>query len=175
MFVIPCDTNFELAYLIRQIFLLHLKIQTIVVKLKLFIGLLCVSCWAQNPTYDPVEPGEAYNFVLGTQTIGGKYNFGSKSALIDQVKHTRGMGSNILKISLGKNAFKSYRLPPKEANTTQKKITKIAALQFIEECKIKVTNKRRVFKCRKRDMPSLAGRNCSKTLPFVFTVQIYDI
>lgn len=114
MFVIPCDTNFELAYLIRQIFLLHLKIQTIVVKLKLFIGLLCVSCWAQNPTYDPVEPGEAYNFVLGTQTIGGKYNFGSKSALIDQVKHTRGMGSNILKISLVKMRLNPIVYRPKK-------------------------------------------------------------
>ena len=87
-------------------------------KLVFFVALFCLPSWGQIPPYDAVEPREDYNFVLGTHAIGGKYNFGDESALVDQVRHVRGMGSNILKISLGANALKAYRLPPKKANNT---------------------------------------------------------
>jgi hypothetical protein len=49
-----------------------------------------------------------YNFVVGTQMIGGHYKFTKDSYLIEQAKQIRGMGSNILKISLGKNYSKTY-------------------------------------------------------------------
>jgi hypothetical protein len=60
--------------------------------------------------YDSIKPLEAFNFVLGTNTIGGKYQFTNDSKLLEQAKHVRGMGSNILKVSLGPNALKSYAL-----------------------------------------------------------------
>ena len=60
--------------------------------------------------YDSIRPMEPYNFILGTNTIGGKYQFTNDSKLLEQAKHVRGMGSNILKISLGANSPKSYGL-----------------------------------------------------------------
>ena len=50
------------------------------------------------PEYDKKSDLEDYNFVLGTQGIGGYYKFTDESALIEQAKHIRAMGSNILKI-----------------------------------------------------------------------------
>ncbi len=64
---------------------------------------------AQNVTYDKQMPIEDYNFILGTQAIGNSYKFtNNESALIEQAKHIRGMGSNILKVSLGPKAPKTY-------------------------------------------------------------------
>lgn len=61
-------------------------------------------------SYDTITPLENYNFILGTNCIGGKYQFSNESKLVEQAKHTRGMGSNIIKISLGPNSIKSYDL-----------------------------------------------------------------
>ena len=74
--------------------------------------------FGQVPKYDEIQPLEDYNFVLGTQGIGGKYKFTNESALIEQAKHIRAMGSNILKISLGKNAPKTYGLKDVKVGTT---------------------------------------------------------
>lgn len=74
---------------------------------------LLVSGWGMaqgTVAFDPIVPLEPYNFVLGTNSIGGNYQFSSDSKLLEQAKHIRGMGSNILKISLGQNAPKSYGL-----------------------------------------------------------------
>lgn len=73
---------------------------------------------AQTVTYDEVFPVEDFNFVLGTQGIGGKYQFSEESKLMEQSKHIRSMGSNVLKISLGKNALNSYDLKKGSYNTT---------------------------------------------------------
>ncbi|NLR91752.1 MULTISPECIES: hypothetical protein [Flammeovirga] len=54
------------------------------------------------------EPLENYNFVLGTQGIGGKYKFTKDSYLVEQAKQIRGLGSNILKISVSKQYHKIY-------------------------------------------------------------------
>ncbi|WP_439506187.1 hypothetical protein [Sediminibacterium sp.] len=64
----------------------------------------------QQISYDSIMPLANYNFVLGTNAIGGKYQFTSDSKLYEQAKHIRAMGSNILKISLGPNSPKSYEL-----------------------------------------------------------------
>lgn len=69
-------------------------------------------------TYDTVMPLEKYNFVLGTNTIGGKYQFTTDSKLLEQAKHVRAMGSNIIKISLGANSPKAYDLPISQKPTT---------------------------------------------------------
>jgi hypothetical protein len=61
-------------------------------------------------TYDRIVPAAHYNFVLGTNSIGGNYQFSEDSKLLEQAKHIRGMGSNILKISLGANSPKAYGL-----------------------------------------------------------------
>jgi hypothetical protein len=58
-------------------------------------------------TSQPLEP---YNFILGTNAIGGKYKFTSESKLFEQAQRIRVMGSNILKISLGPNSPKTYDL-----------------------------------------------------------------
>ncbi len=73
-------------------------------------GLLFASIsYAQNNiSYDSLMPLEPYNFVLGTNSIGGKYQFTTENKLIEQAKHVRAMGSNIIKITLGKNSPKTY-------------------------------------------------------------------
>ncbi len=79
-----------------------------------------------------------YNFILGTQMIGGNYKFTKDSYLIEQAKHIRGMGSNILKISLGKNFAKTYPdLSPNPSITTtldllksEKEFRKVLGMDF---------------------------------------------
>lgn len=73
---------------------------------------------SQKVTYDSIYELADYNFILGTQGIGAKYKFSNESALVEQAKHIRAMGSNILKISLGKKALKTYELPHKKAKNT---------------------------------------------------------
>ncbi|WP_438988712.1 hypothetical protein [Polaribacter sp.] len=73
---------------------------------------------AQTPSYDKVFDLEDYNFVLGTNAIAGKYQFTDESKLVEQAKHIRAMGSNILKISLGKKSQMSYGLKKTKAKTT---------------------------------------------------------
>jgi hypothetical protein len=75
------------------------------------------SLYGQKPSFDPIIPLENYNFVLGTNNIGGGYQF-TDSKLIEQSKHVRGMGSNILKISLGPNSPKSYGFGNIKATST---------------------------------------------------------
>jgi hypothetical protein len=76
------------------------------------------SIFSQQGGYDKVFPLEPYNFVLGTHSVAGKYQFTNESKLMEIAKHTRGMGSNILKISLGKNSPKSYGMVEKKVGTT---------------------------------------------------------
>lgn len=80
--------------------------------------LMSFGIYAQAPKYDPIMPLEDYNFVLGTNGIGGKYKFSNESKLLEQSKHIRGMGSNIIKISLGKKSPISYGLKNIGAKTT---------------------------------------------------------
>ena len=61
-------------------------------------------------SYDTAFTVAPYNFILGTNTIGGKYQFTGASKLLEQAKQVRAMGSNILKISLGQNSPKQYGL-----------------------------------------------------------------
>lgn len=75
-----------------------------------FFLLLTVAQGQKIVTYDTIRPLEPYNFILGTNTIGGKYQFTSDSKLLEQAKQVRAMGSNILKISLGPNSPKTYDL-----------------------------------------------------------------
>ncbi|MBS2213117.1 MULTISPECIES: hypothetical protein [Carboxylicivirga] len=62
--------------------------------------------------FDKAPELEDYNFVCGTQAIGANYKFTKESFIVEQAKHIQGMGSNILKISMGKNYAKSYGMKP---------------------------------------------------------------
>lgn len=53
---------------------------------------------------------EDYNFIIGTQAISGKYKFTDQHILVEQAAQIRAMGSNILKISLGKNYPVTYKI-----------------------------------------------------------------
>jgi len=75
------------------------------------LALSAAAAWAivvsaSPPRSDPNV--EAYNYVLGTQTIGSKYRFTSDDVLVETAKVIFAMGSNILKISLGKDYAKQY-------------------------------------------------------------------
>ncbi len=70
-------------------------------------------------TYDSMMPLANYNFILGTNAIGGKYKFTADSKILEQAKQIRAMGSNVLKISLGPNSPKTYDLDiPSKVTTT---------------------------------------------------------
>lgn len=49
-----------------------------------------------------------YNYALGTQAFGAPYQFSKDSALLEQAREIRGLGSNLLKISLSGGAAAKY-------------------------------------------------------------------
>lgn len=51
---------------------------------------------------------EAYNIVLGTQTIGVKYTFTKETSLVETARAILNMGSNVLKISMERDYSKQY-------------------------------------------------------------------
>ena len=57
---------------------------------------------------DPQGAARSYNYILGTQAIGGPYQHTKGNRLIEQAKNVRGMGSNLLKISLAQGAAPNY-------------------------------------------------------------------
>lgn len=61
-----------------------------------------------NCTGSPEATARAYNYVLGTQAIGGSYQFTKGNRLIEQTQQIRDLGSNLLKISLADGAAKKY-------------------------------------------------------------------
>lgn len=66
---------------------------------------------AQSPAScaaDPEGAARSYNYILGTQAIGGPYQHGKGNRLIEQAENVRGMGSNLLKISLAQGAAANY-------------------------------------------------------------------
>lgn len=58
------------------------------------------------------EPVDTFNYVLGTQTIGVKYQFTTQTRLVETAERIREMGSDLLKISMSKQyCGKTYSLP----------------------------------------------------------------
>jgi hypothetical protein len=77
----------------------------------LFLWLSCKKAPATDPQPEPPVVDntlEPYNYVLGTHAISGSYQFTSDNKLVEQAKRIREMGSNILKITLGKNSPDIY-------------------------------------------------------------------
>jgi hypothetical protein len=56
----------------------------------------------------PDTTAQKYNYVLGTQAIGGNYQHNKGNRLIEQAQQVRDMGSNLLKISLAEGAAERY-------------------------------------------------------------------
>lgn len=75
--------------------------------------------WAVNT---PLEGGsdadesiDSFNYVLGTQTIGIRYQFTEKTGLVETAERIHGMGSNLLKIALNtKYSGADYSLPKRD-------------------------------------------------------------
>jgi len=57
---------------------------------------------------DPQAAARSYNYILGTQAIGGNYQHTSGNRLIEQAEQVKGLGSNLLKISLAAGAATNY-------------------------------------------------------------------
>jgi len=94
------------------------------------VFLLNITQGQHTVTYDPVMLLEPYNFILGTNAIGGKYQFTNDSRLAEQAKQVRAMGSNMLKISLGPNSPNTYLL-----HITKKPSTTLELFQSSPEYK----------------------------------------
>ncbi|MDH7972826.1 hypothetical protein QH494_11580 [Sphingomonas sp. AR_OL41] len=54
------------------------------------------------------QAAASYNYILGTQAFGGNHNFAKDTTLLDQAREIRALGSNVLKISLGKRQAGKY-------------------------------------------------------------------
>lgn len=63
---------------------------------------------AASCSADPEAAARSYNYILGTQAIGGPYQHTKGNRLIEQAENVRGMGSNLLKISLAQGAAPNY-------------------------------------------------------------------
>ena len=56
---------------------------------------------------------DRFDYVLGTQNIGGTYHFTNQTLLVEGAEKIREMGSNVLKLRLGPNyAVGGYTAPP---------------------------------------------------------------
>lgn len=79
-------------------------------KKTLFLACLLIltTSFSQEFAYDESFPLEDYNFVMGTNSLGSKYQFSKDTKIIEQAKQTRALGSNILKISITDRYLKDY-------------------------------------------------------------------
>jgi hypothetical protein len=70
---------------------------------------------------------EAYNFAIGTQTVGSKYKFTDKTMLVETAIEIKNMGSNLLKFSMHpRYCTENYGLPKNDKITS---LTKLATLE----------------------------------------------
>jgi hypothetical protein len=60
----------------------------------------------------PETAVDRFNYVLGTQTIGASYQFEDKPVLLETAGVIAGMGSTVLKFSLGPDYKKDHRCKP---------------------------------------------------------------
>lgn len=63
---------------------------------------------AESCAADPDAAARQYNYILGTQAIGGHYQHTEGNRLIEQAEQVKGLGSNVLKISLAQGAASNY-------------------------------------------------------------------
>lgn len=64
-----------------------------------------------------------YNYVIGTQTVGSKYQFTNETMLVETAKKIKEMGSNLLKFSMHpRYCNENYGLPKNEKINSLKKL-----------------------------------------------------
>ncbi len=82
----------------------------------------------KNKDSDVVKKAiEDYNFAIGTQTVGSKYQFTNESMLVETALEIKNMGSNLLKFSMNPRYFsENYGLPK---NDNINSLTKLATLE----------------------------------------------
>lgn len=76
--------------------------------LSLALGTPAAALSGESCAADPEVAARHYNYILGTQAIGGPYQHTKANRLIEQAENVRGMGSNLLKISLAQGAAPNY-------------------------------------------------------------------
>lgn len=100
------------------------RIQLQLLLILIAISFSCKKKSLNNDTNNTTTPTsgvmqlEPYNFVLGTHAISGSYQFTAENKLVEQAKKVREMGSNILKITLGKNSPDIYGIKEVTKSTT---------------------------------------------------------
>lgn len=78
----------------------------------LFLAILAATAALSDPDVDN------YNFRVGTQQIGGNYQFTTNTLLVEASRAIWDMGCNILKITASSNYTEKYRIPFNPAITT---------------------------------------------------------
>src|ERR1035437_603422 len=63
----------------------------------------------------PLSAAEAFNYIVGTQTIGATYQFTQESVLVETAQAILDMGSNLLKFTLGRGYQRMMLKPSKAA------------------------------------------------------------
>lgn len=76
---------------------------------------------------------KAFNYVLGTQTFGVKYQFTDETRLVETAKAINDMGSNVLKCYLGPKAEDQYKIPVNDYKSLKELAAKEPSYQKILE------------------------------------------
>lgn len=62
--------------------------------------LLCIGCiFACFASARPSDQAESFNCILGTQAIGGRYQFTKDTRIVESAKLIRALGSNLIKVT----------------------------------------------------------------------------
>ncbi|HBK83684.1 MAG TPA: hypothetical protein DDZ41_08830 [Flavobacterium sp.] len=88
---------------------------------------LALSAFNEKKSFSNNDIIDNYNFAIGTQTVGSKYQFTKESMLVETAKEIKNMGSNLLKFSMHPRYFsENYGLPK---NDKINSLTKLATLE----------------------------------------------
>ena len=63
----------------------------------------------------PVADIDRFNYILGTQSIGATYQFTNETLLVETARATLDLGSNVLKLTLGRDYRRMVLTPSKSA------------------------------------------------------------
>tara|TARA_R110002126_G_scaffold291762_1_gene457091 strand:- start:19021 stop:20301 length:1281 start_codon:yes stop_codon:yes gene_type:complete len=101
--------------------------------LTLFIFIVCAFAYTSITTFKSEKTKNlnasinAFNYAIGTQTVGSKYKFTDETMLVETASEIKKMGSNLLKFSMhARYCTENYGLP-KNDNITS--LTKLATLE----------------------------------------------
>ena len=87
------------------------KIKALTLTALFIAGLISSQVHAKPTAMTPEEIKQKvseYNYVLGTQTLAAPYQFSKNNSLIEQVNQVKNLGSNIVKLSLGRSTANKY-------------------------------------------------------------------